>query len=359
MAKDERRQQDELRQILYEEAAHPVPPVGRPRARGVQPPPQAAQPPYQRPAPPPRQQPHQGPPQGQQARPAPPPVPQGQGQRGRVRGFEQAPYSGAAPRARTATSQPAPKGGGAVTWLLLLLVLLLLAAAGFLVFTLFNGGLGGLSLGGKANTRALPSGGGLLTQTADAGDAYVAQTIFIGDSNFERMREFSLVDASTVAAKVGIGIASVTGEPFIEVTGKDEPLTISQTMAAVGPRRMLVMLGTNDVPNMSAEDFAKNYQAVLEDLRKSAPNGDIVVSAIPPVASWKDSEMLNASAVRQFNQALLALCEAEDYPYLDTYAALADDSGYLPEAYTDDGYHLTQEALQKVLEYYRTHAYNP
>lgn len=389
---DERSQQEQARQILYDNA-HPHSVSGRPRARGVQgaggrQPRRAQQQQAQQQAqqtPPPRrqtyQQPqrqtYQAPPQQQlfeeeeyEPQPRPQAAPQQQAQaprRGRGRSsFEQAGYSSGATQTRaraaagTQMREKEPKGkSNAVTWLLVLLVLALLAAAGYLVFLLFNGGLGNLSLGGgKTAQKALPEGG-VLVETADAGDGYVANTIFVGDSNFERLREYGLVDAGTVAAKVGIGAGGITTDPFIEVTGQSSALTIAQTMAAIGPNRILVMMGTNDVPTMTADEFAATYKAALAELRKSAPKADIVVAAIPPVADWKDSEMLNASAVRQFNEALLAMCKAEGYPYLDTYAALADGNGYLPEAYTDDGYHLTQQALDVLLQYYRTHAYNP
>lgn len=380
---EERSQQEQARQSMYDNA-HPHSVTGRPRARGVQgaggrQPRRAQQVQAQQQAqqtPPPRRQTYQQPRPAQQPQqlfeeeyePQPQPrqqaAPSQQAQRrGRGRSFEQAAYSGATQtrtRAAAQVREKPPKGkSNAVTWLLVLLVLALLAAAGYLVFLLFNGGLGNLSLPGtKPAQKALPEGG-VLVETADAGDSYVAQTIFVGDSNFERLREYGLVDAGTVAAKVGIGAGGITTDPFIEVTGQDSPLTIAQTMAAIGPNRILVMMGTNDVPTMTADEFAATYKAALAELRKSAPNADIVVAAIPPVANWKDSEMLNASAVRQFNEALLALCKEEGYPYLDTYAALADGNGYLPEAYTDDGYHLTQQALDVLLQYYRTHAYNP
>lgn len=351
MAKDERRQQDEIKQILYSDSPQ-VQPVGRPRSRGVNRPPQqenlfSPEPPRQN-----VQQAAQNPQNGRQLRPMP------QGQRSKVRSFEKAPY--ASGQSRSSPRPVAESSSGAVTWLLLLLVLVLMAVAVFLVYTLLNGGFGGGALGGTQNTaRLAPPKEALLPQTQDAGQEYINQSIFIGDSNFERLREYGMVEASTVAAKQGIGIASVVNDAFMEVTGQTSPLTISQTMAAVRPRRILIMLGTNDVPNMAPEDFAALCKDVLKDLKKSAPSSDIVVAAIPPVANWKDSEMLNSSAVRQFNQVLLEVCKKEGFAYLDSYAALADDGGYLPEAYTDDGYHLTQAALQKLLEYYRTHAYNP
>lgn len=398
---DERNQQEQARQILYDDA-HPHSVSGRPRARGVnsaggRQPRRAQQAPQQQPPPVRRQQVYQQPAQPQQAQPrqqvyqqqaprqqAPQqlfeeelyepqyepepeyePQPRQAGRqaqpqrRGRARSFEAA--SAAPARARAQVKEKPAKSGksGVVTWLLVLLVLLLLAVAGYLVFLLFNGGLGSLSLGGGAAKQDLPPGGALLAETADAGDAYVSETIFVGDSNFERLRQYGLVDAGTVAAKVGIGVGGITTDAFIEVTGQSSNLTIAQTMAAIGPKRMLVMMGTNDVSNMSVDEFITAYEASLAELRKSAPDAAIVVAAIPPVAQWKDSEMLNASSVRQFNEALLAMCEEAGYPYLNAYEALAGDDGYLPEAFTDDGYHLTQEALDMILQYYRTHAYNP
>lgn len=243
-------------------------------------------------------------------------------------------------------------------WILLGIIVVLALVAAFLVYMLVTGK---LAIGGGGGTKApaLPDGNPVLAQTEDAGQQYVDETLFIGDSNTVRYRMYSLVDPSMVAAKESIGAADLVNDSFIEVTGQDEPLSIAKTMGLVQPTRMLVMVGTNDVGNRTAEDFTGQYEAAIKELQKQAPKADIVIAAIPPVDESYAAYDIGNQAIQEYNAALKEMCGRLGVPYLDTWEALSDGNSQAIAGYTDDGLHLTQDALTALLQHYRTHAWNP
>ena len=52
------------------------------------------------------------------------------------------------------------------------------------------------------------------------------------------------------------------------------------------------------------------------------------------------------------------IAEEEGVRYIDLAAAVKDENGDLPEtSHIGDGYHLSKDALEDVLMYIRTHAY--
>lgn len=258
------------------------------------------------------------------------------------------------PAAQTKNS----KSGSVVTWLLLGIIIILLGVAAFLVFK--------LATGGFTSDKQVVDGGvvtnnnPILTQTASAGQGYVDETMFVGDSNFERLRMFQLVDPTMVAAKQGMGVGGITSDAFVQVTGRDAPLTIAQTMGIVSPKRILLMAGTNDIGNISVEEFAAAYKNTLAELKKQAPKAHIVVAAIPPVAWENSGNGITPTNVQEFNQAIIKVCTEEQVPFLNTSEVLAGADGAAIEGVLEaDGFHLTQAGMEMMLEYYKTHAWNP
>ena len=124
----------------------------------------------------------------------------------------------------------------------------------------------------------------LLTGTADAGDAYQEQTLFIGDSNTVRLYANGLISLQQFCAKEGIGTSAALNEGIVTFKRDDNRYTIAQAVAKMKPRRVVIMLGTND-NGMNTEDFISNYTALVQAIQASYPYTDIIVNTVPPVPS--------------------------------------------------------------------------
>lgn len=201
--------------------------------------------------------------------------------------------------------------------------------------------------------------GGVLLPSEDAGQDYIDETLFIGDSNTVRMYVYGLVPLENIMALEGMGIESVTGLPCVYFTGESRPCTIPQAIARVKPRRIVMTFGTNNANGTySVESFLDLYRDAVQAIQDTYPDCDLILNAIPPVCkrrSYPDTEM---ETIEAFNQAILTLAEEKHLPYLNSSEALIGADGYaIPEYWVEDGLHMNRSALETLLEYVRTHAY--
>jgi lysophospholipase L1-like esterase len=80
--------------------------------------------------------------------------------------------------------------------------------------------------------------------------------------------------------------------------------------------------------------------AIIDRLRRSAPDSQIVLQTILPRSDARD-------AVRASNVAILELASERDLQVLDLYAAFDDGTGALRTRETTDGIHLAAAGYQR------------
>jgi len=198
----------------------------------------------------------------------------------------------------------------------------------------------------------------LLTETADAGSSYQDETLFIGDSNTVRLYANGLISLQQFCAKEGIGTQAALNEGIVTFKKDSSRYTIAQAVAKMKPRRVVIMLGTNDT-GMSVDEFISNYTALIQAIQESYPYTDIIVNTVPPVPSnHSNYPNMDQTKIDDFNMALLSMCEQLGLKFLNSAEALKDANGYGREDYYQSGdIHLKPVGLKAMLSYLRTHAY--
>lgn len=198
----------------------------------------------------------------------------------------------------------------------------------------------------------------LLPETADAGEDYQKETLFIGDSNTVRLYANGLVSLQQFCAKEGIGTHAALTEGIVTFKKDNNSYTIAQAVAKMKPRRVVIMLGTND-NGMAVEEFINNYTALVQAIQESYPYTDIIVNTVPPVpANHAYYPNMDQTKIDDFNMALLSMCEQMGLKFLNTAEVLKDANGYGREDYYQSGdIHLKPAGLKALLSYLRTHAY--
>ena len=196
----------------------------------------------------------------------------------------------------------------------------------------------------------------LLPETADAGESYQKETLFLGDSNTVRLYANGLISLQQFCAKEGIGTHAALNEGIVTFKKDSSTYTIAQAVAKMKPRRVVIMLGTNDT-GMSVDEFIKNYTALVQAIQESYP--DIIVNTVPPVpANHANYPHMDQTKIDDFNMALLSMCEQMGLKFLNSAEALKDANGYGREDYYQTGdIHLKPVGLKAMLSYLRTHAY--
>ena len=198
----------------------------------------------------------------------------------------------------------------------------------------------------------------LLPETADAGEDYQKETLFIGDSNTVRLYANGLISLQQFCAKEGIGTHAALTEGIVTFKKDNNSYTIAQAVAKMKPRRVVIMLGTND-NGMAVEEFINNYTALVQAIQESYPYTDIIVNTVPPVpANHSNYPNMDQTKIDDFNMALLSMCEQMGLKFLNTADVLKDANGYGREDYYQSGdIHLKPAGLKALLSYLRTHAY--
>ena len=202
----------------------------------------------------------------------------------------------------------------------------------------------------------------ILEQTADAGEGYVDETLFLGDSNTARMyRMFDYCSYDNAIGSVGMTAKSLASFACVQVSTSSGYITMPQAVAKLQPRRVILTFGTNDLnPSYKAADFVKNYQTGIEAVVTAYPSVDIIVNAIPPIGQQHSNQSLTQTQVDEYNKALVEMCQAKGWKFLNSAEVLKDSvTGYAKSGYveTSDGIHLTRTAMDALFNYIRTHSY--
>lgn len=197
----------------------------------------------------------------------------------------------------------------------------------------------------------------LLTETADAGTDYLNDTLFLGDSNTVRLYNNGLISLQQFCAKEGIGTQVALSEGIVTFKKDSNHYTISQAVAMMKPRRVVMTFGTNDT-GMEVSDFIAHYTALIQAIQQSYPYTDIIVNTVPPVpADHSNYPHMDQARIDDFNMALLDLCEQLGVRFLNSAEALKGSDGYgIADYYTSGDIHLKSAGLKAVLNYLRTHA---
>lgn len=198
----------------------------------------------------------------------------------------------------------------------------------------------------------------LLAETPDAGEEYLSQTLFLGDSNTVRLYNNGLVSLQQFCAKEGIGLHSALQEGIVSFKNNNNRYTIPQAVAMMKPRRVVLTLGTNDT-GMAVQDFINNYTALVQAIQASYPYTDIIVNTVPPVpADHASYPQMDQTKIDDFNMALLTMCEQLGVKFLNSAEVLKDETGYgQADFYGAGDIHLKSSGLKAMLNYLRTHAY--
>jgi lysophospholipase L1-like esterase len=202
------------------------------------------------------------------------------------------------------------------------------------------------------------SGDAVLGETADAGDDYVADTLFIGDSNTLRYYNNGLITVQQFCAEEGLGVQDAATKEMVAFKGDSKMYSIPDAIAMMKPRRVLITLGTNNADGgMSKDDYISNYKTLVQAIQSKYQYTDIIVNAIPPVPASHDKYAnIDQGTIDQMNMALASMCSELNVHFLNSPEALKDESGYGNSSYyVENDIHFTMNGLKSTLKYYRTH----
>ncbi len=196
------------------------------------------------------------------------------------------------------------------------------------------------------------------------GEDYFTSILFIGDSRTQGLQIATGGYGASFYADRGLSIDGVSSKKFITRT---KPSGEAQTISILDAlteepfgEKIYIWLGLNELGWRSTEKFETSYRTQLAEIRRLCPNAEIVLMALIPVGKnaiviGVDSNDQANLRVREYNDILLRLAEEAGVYFLNCYEAFADETGYLPNGYANDGIHLRKEQNLALCEYIRSH----
>ena len=209
------------------------------------------------------------------------------------------------------------------------------------------------------------TGDHVLKETPDAGIDYQDKIIFLGDSTTYSLLYYGKLSGGRDSMQIwtpksrtlALDLALTTTILYPET---EEEITIEEAARRKQPEIMVITLGVNGVSYMhdKEEYFISVYTKLVNKIKNASPDTNIILQSIYPVArNWEKTKSINNERIRAANEWVQQVAEDCDIYYLDTISVLADEEGYLPEAYQNgDGIHLNADSCGIVLDYIRTHA---
>lgn len=202
-----------------------------------------------------------------------------------------------------------------------------------------------------------------LEETEDMGQEYLDTFVFYGDSNTNGLRLNELLPGGYNTNQVWTPLSGTLTLNRWNIDNIVYPETwtvmpVTEAMALKKPEYLLINLGMNGISFMDQEAFTLTYTEMVRAIHEANPYTKIILSSIYPVADGYLGDSITNEKIDKANQWIYGIAEREGFRYLDVNPILKCGEGDLPESLNEgNGFHLTPEGYQMVLDFIRTHGY--
>ena len=174
--------------------------------------------------------------------------------------------------------------------------------------------------------------------------AFFDNDLFIGDSISTGLHLYNYLDSENVFAEVGLN-------PESALTHKIGDATCVEKTAAMQPKHIYIMLGTNGLAYMDTEYMAQKMTELVSELEMACYTAEICIVSLPPVTKEHDAGGKETmEKVNDYNSRLKTMCDQGGYTYIDVCSKLSDEEGYFSSKYAEaDGLHFQGGAYALVL----------
>lgn len=196
-------------------------------------------------------------------------------------------------------------------------------------------------------------------QSQGVDNSYFDDAVFIGDSRTEGLILYTGLSNATVYANQGLMVDTVFTSPVIQMDG--QRLSVVEALKRTEFKKVYIALGINETGWAYESIFIDKYQKLIQEIQAINPQAVIYIQEIMPVTAQtsRTHSYVKNDKIQRYNELLAKLAEEMGVYYIDTGAAVADDSGCLPEDAAIDGIHLKKPYCDKWLDYLKTHTVQP
>ncbi|MBP5166004.1 MAG: hypothetical protein ILP09_01940, partial [Oscillospiraceae bacterium] len=185
-------------------------------------------------------------------------------------------------------------------------------------------------------------------------DEYFSDSAFIGNSIMEGFMLYGGIKTADYYAKKSINVVNISTNQVIPSPEGD--ITIMDALASKAHSKIFILLGINEI-SFSTDRFCECYGSLIADIRELQPEADIYILSLTPVTRSKSEEgsKFSKEHILEYNDSLRRLAVKEKVHYVDIYASMADEEGFLPENGSFDGIHPYSQYYRQWADCLRTH----
>lgn len=199
-----------------------------------------------------------------------------------------------------------------------------------------------------------------LAETADMGQEYIDKFVFLGDSTTYGLGYYDVVsDEQVWTPASGTLTLALWSTATIVYPEDGSEISIKDAVTKRQPEYLLITLGVNGVSFMDEEYFITEYTKLVQAVQEASPSTKIILNSIYPVAvSYPEKNGITNAKIDAANTWVERVAGSLGVKYLNSESVLKDESGVLPENYSNgDGLHLNKDSLGLVVNYIRAHGY--
>ncbi len=162
-----------------------------------------------------------------------------------------------------------------------------------------------------------------------------SNSAFIGNSHAEALKLYGLIPDADFYTQVGLSI--------LGVFGNGGSTSYINKLYNKKYDKVFFMFGENELGWPYPENFAREYEKILDAAHDILPDADLYVQSIFPVsaaASAKNHNGVTNKNVNTYNKLLKELAARKDKVYyMDVASVIKDENGCLPDDAALDGMH--------------------
>lgn len=187
---------------------------------------------------------------------------------------------------------------------------------------------------------------------------YLDETIFYGDSITENLGYYQNISYNNIWAVSNLTPTSAYSSDVMFYK-YNEKINIIDGIKKYDVKRIIITLGANSVALMQNTYFIEQYEKLIEALKASNPNTQIIVESIFPVDDRWDfkTNTINNTKINNINYLLAEMAERQNIYFLNTAEVLKNEDGSAIKGYLyeSDGIHPLPICNEKILEYVNSH----
>lgn len=186
-------------------------------------------------------------------------------------------------------------------------------------------------------------------------DSYFDDAVFVGDSITHSFKNYVTAKRMTEGYCLGdatfLGVINMSAlraarnkvsTDGIDFRFRGKTLCFSDAIRETGARKVILLLGVNELEWCRWDDETAAFQKLIELIRSVEPDAEIVIHAVLPITErYCKRNKLDIGKWNSYNDVLQTLCEENGVTFLSFAEQLMDENGYLDEAFSSDRqYHL-------------------